>query len=155
MSTITTLMHWWSNLSDDNRIITSWSSPIVDTHVLSSWMIYEVFLLHWALIFFTMLSDMTLTEAPESTKLLWTLKFIISNDNRKCGYSDFSSSTRSMLRTNVSVLGDLLVPLLEEVASPVEVYPSAQRRRSRWLMILVNLYRDIFARVFFMSSTKL
>lgn len=59
------------------------------------------------------------------------------------------------LSTDVSDPGDLLGPLLEEETLSMEVCPNARKIISRWLVSLVSSYREMFARVFFMSSTIL
>jgi len=74
---------------------------------------------------------MTLTNVPESTKQLWTLKLNISNDNKNGAQSEFTSSMQSVLNTNERMPGELLDPLFEEVAWLVKVSPSARRRMSR------------------------
>ena len=44
VSTKTMLMHWWTRLSWDNKMIMSRSSPMASTNVQSSWMIHaEIF----------------------------------------------------------------------------------------------------------------
>ena len=111
---------------------------MVSTYVWSSWMIYIVVLLHCTFICLAMESGMTLTDALESTKQLWTLKLNNSNDNKNGGQSEFASSMRRALRTNVSDLGDLLGPLLEEETLSMEVFPSACKRISRRLVSSVN-----------------
>lgn len=78
------------------------------THVRSSWMICVAVLLHCALICLAMESGMTLNDVQ----------------------SEFDSSMRRALSTNVSDQGDLLGPLLEEATLFVEVCPSACKRIS-------------------------
>jgi len=93
-------------------------------------MIRTIVLLDYTLICLEMKSGMTLPDVLESTKPLWTLKLNISNDKNNGGQSEFPSSMRSTLGTDVSDPGDLLGPLLEEATLFMEVCPSARKRIS-------------------------
>lgn len=97
-----------------------------------------------SLIFLAIDNGMTFTNALESTKQLYTLKFKILKVNKNDEQCVFASIV-SAISTYARVAGELLGPLFEELALPVEVYLSARRRMSSCLVIFVSSSMEIFA----------
>lgn len=154
MSTITMLIHWWTSLSDDKRMMTSLSSPIAWTWVMPYWIVYAFILYHFAFIFLAINNGITFTDAQGSTNKLCTLKLNISKVNKKGGQRVFASIIKS-LSTYSREPKYLQYPLFEKVALPVVVFPSARRRMFYWLVIFINSNIEMFTQIFFMSSTML
>lgn len=116
---------------------------VITTWVLYNWMICGSVFSHLAFIFLATYNGMTFTDAPESIKQMCTLKLNISNVNKNLGRSVLASIMNA-LSTNVKVPGDLLDPFSKKVALPKEVWPSAHRRMSCWLMIFVDSIGKFF-----------
>lgn len=94
-------------------------------------MISVILLLHCALIILEMESGMKLTNAPESTKQLSTLKLKIFKYDKNGEKIKLISSLWSTLSTDLSGLGDLLDHLLEKATLYVEVFPIVRNKISR------------------------
>ena len=136
----------WQTLSfADNRVNTSFISPITLTTNLSNWMILHEDGVGWPLIFLHTESDMTLDEAPESTKQLYTLWLKISKDNKKGKVWDLDFPP--MLASLIS---------LSDSTSSWELLGRGSKY-SRILFLywgkLHNSNREIFSFVFLMSSS--